>query len=310
MFNSALCVNPVAPFMCRPSASETSKEWPEIKENKKRPFLITLSARALSSVGFGLSLIAISIEWFFGTTIRSGDHEQNQTSDGGRRRPSLRPQHRLSLPPNYGSTPSSQHTSRKHVKRVSFASVTVQSYPPLVSISMVHDVVNLTSASSNPIGATSLHPKMIEKNEVALPTPLLCQTENAAPPASPVHHGSTEMESRSLKAILGPLGRQSQGRGVKFFPNDSRSSSPIERISRRITSLKFTPKKSSTPTPKRRHTVPSCCPLQKSRDRRPARTLPYEAPYFATPPAPIHARHSVKSEEPEDKHMSFTRSSH
>ncbi|KAF8625197.1 hypothetical protein AX15_005502 [Amanita polypyramis BW_CC] len=298
-------VNYIMFFMSRPVLSDTSggsTKGPGIKENKKRPFLVTLSAGALSSVGFGLSIIAISIEWLFTNPMRSGGkREQPQALKNGRRHLHQAAHHRRSLPPSHGS--AIRH-DRKHTKRVSFASTSTKSQevqdaivslqrPDLIISKAPSQTSNDTSSlSSDTVVAAPSHmgcAGMTERSSTSMtnaPTPSL--------PATPLPHKNIGDVGVREDKNASTCGQQLPPEHPTKPVASKRSSYPIERMSR-ITSLRLPRKKASPPatptTPKPKHSLATSPSVFRKCDRRSEpipRTLPYAAPYFATPPAPIY----------------------
>ncbi|KAK2461456.1 hypothetical protein APHAL10511_005919 [Amanita phalloides] len=284
-------VNRIWFLMPRPPASEASSdgvEPSEIQESNKIPFFITLSAGALSAIWFGLSLVALSIEWLLDFSVGGN---RAQILGGGRRRLRHRTQEKRSL--STYETTSLYHTSqqssvRKQTKRVSFARITtvVQSH------SADYEVSSLSLASSTTIVVAPLrtdHPEIMR------------DAMTVSDLATPKVHDSTSrlrlpIKSRgdvspSKAGSVGASKRQPiEDSRMNLGASDSRSPSPVERVSRRIRSLRLPSKKSCPLTalkPKRAHTIPTCT-FRKVRRADPVpRTSPYGAPYFATPPAPV-----------------------
>ncbi|KAF8640526.1 hypothetical protein AX17_000188 [Amanita inopinata Kibby_2008] len=165
-------------FMCRPSSTRNDFTMPQASGNKKQPpLLVTLSARALSSFGFGISVIAISFGWLFPGSPdtnpntkplvpqeqkqRHGANQQQTHTLQDRESP-----RRRSEPPNFGATrrysregrsrdQHSRHHSPRHVSFVNASKAMQQELP----VQHIDNKQSNHSREITEVSATPPHPR-------------------------------------------------------------------------------------------------------------------------------------------------------
>ncbi|TFK41872.1 hypothetical protein BDQ12DRAFT_677306 [Crucibulum laeve] len=315
------------------------------RPNGETPFLVVLSARALGSLGFGLSILAIWIGWLLPTTLAvlpeplkalPVDKERRRSSPASVPLSPPPPSRRVSAPntllPILSSGPGDASRSR-HVYFIdSERPHTARRNTAPVDRSHVH--LASPENSSLFIGSTfTTSPRSSTSTLVATSTPSTPPATNACPDiveepitesdsSRPSSRASLCRPSRipNMKSVFSGKGKRNSGGENDLTCTDS-PPKPIKRtwsLSRNRNGLDITvtePLATKTPSPSRsvfnrcRPTrappspSPSVAPLpsvtlvptpttasffNRKTERRKSnpvrRTLPYEAPYFASPP--------------------------
>ncbi|KAM6498643.1 hypothetical protein JOM56_006591 [Amanita muscaria] len=260
----------------------------------KRPLLVSISAHALSSVGFGLSIIAIWMHWLFPpcNELEQDQLIHRQPARNGHRQPSPPPSSRAAHSPI-------------HTKRVSFADAKKRHHATRRAVAPNPDVA---APNPHPVVPDGL-PVVISVPRCKSPQPI---ADDVTAPTTPTSSSSTIVQSVDEKKKDGdPLSLSSPS------PIPSKSSPPTGAAQksdgffarrnpckkRRTGSLS---EKSLEPSQTRERCSRATSlksPLEKlssralprsatfsfgTRHSRPVpRTMPYGPPYFATPPLPI-----------------------
>lgn len=133
----------------------------------------------------------MSIQWLLADSSLGGDRLQDTTSQLQRRLRS-KAYDRLSLPPNYGSSIRGE-SRRRHAKRVTFATITVESKSQeneqavsYISKRVDHDATSLTSVSTSilTVSSTASHSGADEEDPSIAPN-LLPFREKLTSPTTP-----------------------------------------------------------------------------------------------------------------------------
>ncbi|GLB35800.1 hypothetical protein LshimejAT787_0300880 [Lyophyllum shimeji] len=330
--------SPLVRTIPMPSLKEPNEFTPS--ETNHRSFLVTLSARALGSVGFGLSILAIWVRWFV-PSAQAVDPTVTPKSQGYRRShrrsslpaPSAHPAHRLTLPiivkGNANTQDNGDHDGSDRPRHVYFADTPT----PL--------------RKSPPI---ELHPEAADENTYPLRLPAegapesfpsssssaVTQSDDAFSRRDNYDDSIAESDSSSRRSSLSShLPKKFLPFGGKFphsdrsepAPGSGKRTPPLQRSDDtkpvKRSSIGFTPPwllrnrnradsqgdtaSIKSPLPFRRPSTPkdtsslrssstdsvqtpstlsfSLKPHRRTSHPTPrARTQPYEAPYFATPP--------------------------
>lgn len=264
----------------------------------KRPLLVSISAHALSSVGFGLSIIAIWMHWLFPPC---NELEQDQLIHYVRQ--PARNGHRQSSPSQHGTSPPSSRAAHSpiHTKRVSFADAKKKHHATRRAVAPNPDVA---APNPHPVVPDGL-PVVISVPRCKSPQPI---ADDVTAPTTPTSSSSTIVQSVDEKKKDGdplslpipsksspPTGavQKSDGFFARRNPckkhrtgslseKSSESSQTRERCSRAMSLKSPLEKLSSRALPR------SATFSFGTRHSRPVpRTMPYGPPYFATPPLPI-----------------------
>ncbi|PFH52278.1 hypothetical protein AMATHDRAFT_46406 [Amanita thiersii Skay4041] len=275
-----------------------------------RPLLVTLSARALSSLGFGLSIIAMSLEWLFPTVLEKQpvsfvlllQRQENiglssHSGDGAISR-------RQSAPPIYSSPrsrPVDEH-SQNPTKHVSFIEGTA--VPPS-AVREPH--TSISAPAFHPCDKQNSRSSSASSNIfLSSPTQTLvdCSDKDSDAGVCSSPSKTSFLRTLSIPKYTGSkckppddvsdsssLVKPSKKHGRRFVPWHSRSRSKDESPAQhsRSSSPSLLPFLRTTTTRDTSKSPSAGFPFSRSKKQRRCsmpvpRTSPYDAPYFATPP--------------------------
>ncbi|KAF5385345.1 hypothetical protein D9615_001207 [Tricholomella constricta] len=303
-----------------PPLNEPNDTTPSNTNN--RSFLVNLSARALGSIGFGLSILAIWLRWLVPSTkleaLAPALFPATQVPHRSRRQSSLPAPSGPSIPIMINNSPSNSHDSPNRLKHVYFVDtplsernspVTEQS--PEVSNQDISGVLSTPPDSSVPSSSTANYglvkrdtydESLAESDSSSRRSSLSCHLPRMIHPfggkaRDNVSHpepitaifartsslDDTKRVRRSSAGFTAPW----SSRNRKTDPADTmviKSVLPFRRPSshKAVTSLK-SPTSDSVQSPVMSYF--SLKPHRRTSAPVPrTRTQPYDAPYFATPP--------------------------